>query len=198
MFTAILAVIVVVLMINLYMILSTVGNITTVDKLTDDSYDYVVVLGAGYRDLDTPSLMLEDRIVRGVQAHDATGTLILMSGDSRYPDQHDETTVMKRYAIKLGVKEEDILCDNYGLSTYETMWRAKNVYGAEKVIVITQRFHLNRSVYIAKALGLKVTGISADIQKYSVAKIWYNIREMAARVKDFGYCLMKPEATFTE
>ena len=95
---------------------------------------------------------------------------------------------MKLYAMEKGVPEEDILEDPEGYSTYETMERAKNVYGLEKIVAVTQTYHLYRAMYIAKDFGMEVKGASADLDTYS-GQLYRDCREILARIKDFGLCL---------
>ena len=75
------------------------------------------------------------------------------------------------------------------------MYRAKEVFGATKIIIVTQGYHLSRAIYCAESLGLEAYGVSSDLRNYGKA-IYNNVREFAARVKDFGYCIIKPEPTY--
>ena len=110
----------------------------------------------------------------------------MLSGDGS--GEWSEVKYMKLYAIENGVDEEDILEDPEGYSTYETMQRAKALYGLDKIIAVTQTYHLYRAMYIAEDLGLEAKGASADLDIYS-GQLYRDIREVLARVKDFGLCL---------
>lgn len=146
--------------------------------------DCILVFGALVRDDGTLSDMLRDRVTTGVRLYKAgAADKIIMSGDSEF-DGYDETGAMKRYAMESGVPEKDIICDPYGLSTYDSIWRAKNVYGMKNVLLVTQEYHLYRALYISDKLGLDAIGCSADLDTYS-GQLIRDIREIAARAKDF-------------
>lgn len=181
------------LLIDAAVVFSTAGRIRRVDELTDADIDTIIVFGAGYRADNSPSPMLADRVAAGVEVQQATGAVLLLSGDSQTAF-HDETAVMQTYALSQGADPDKITTDGLGLSTYETLWRARNLYGADQVVVVTQRYHLYRAMYIARALGMTVTGVSATRQGYGLAMLYYESREMAARVKDFFQCLWLPAA----
>ena len=111
-----------------------------------DNIDCIVVLGAGLKADGTPSHMLEDRIKVGVDVMKATGIkYILMSGD-KSGEYYDEPAAMKKYAESLGIEADRILIDEKGYSTYESMTRVKDEYGFDRVVVITQKYHLHRAL----------------------------------------------------
>lgn len=150
--------------------------------------DCIVILGAGLKSDGTPSHMLEDRIKVGVNVMNATGIkYILMSGD-RSGDYYDEPAAMKKYAESLGVDPERILIDGKGYSTYESISRLKDEYGFERVIVITQKYHLHRALYISRFFGIESVGVSSDLRGYR-RQTAREIREILARVKDFFMCM---------
>lgn len=178
---------------NIYVILNSKENIKDVEELKGESFDAVLVLGCGYQENDEPSPMMADRVSYGVAAFKESATEnLLMSGDGQEPNEHDEPMVMSKFAQRLGVDKEDIVEDPYGLSTYDSMWRAKYVYGLSKIVVVTQRYHLYRAVYIAKTLGLEVVGVDSTNRVYLV-QLFYDIREFIARTKDFIFCIVQPE-----
>lgn len=157
--------------------------------------DCIVVLGCQVRSDGSPSHMLEDRLKRGVALHDlGAAPKILMSGDHGTAE-YDEVDAMKRYAVNAGVLSSDVFMDHAGFSTYETIYRAKEIFGADKVIVVTQEYHLYRALYIAKQLGIKAYGVPADYRQYS-GQLSRDIREVLARVKDFGMGIFQPEPTY--
>lgn len=150
--------------------------------------DCIVILGAGLKSDGTPSHMLEDRIKVGVNVMNMTGIkYILMSGD-RSGDYYDEPAAMKKYAESLGVDPERILIDGKGYSTYESISRLKDEYGFERVIVITQKYHLHRALYISRFFGIESVGVSSDLRGYR-NQTAREIREILARVKDFFMCM---------
>ena len=119
---------------------------------------------------------------------------MLMSGDHGR-EGYDEVNTMKAYAIDAGVPTEDIFMDHAGFSTYETIYRAKEIFGAKKIVIVTQRYHLYRAMYIAKAMGMEVYGVAADYRQYS-GQFSRDIREVLARVKDFCMTIFWPEPTY--
>ena len=157
--------------------------------------DAVVVLGAKVRKDGSMSLMLKERVDLGIQAYkQGLADRIIMSGDHG-TGGYDEVSTMKTYAIDKGVPSEHIFKDHAGFSTYETMYRAKDVFRAKSIIVVTQKYHLYRAVYDAGALGLEVKGIACDKAVYKGDKA-RKFREAIARVKDFGYTAVKPKPKY--
>ena len=119
---------------------------------------------------------------------------LLMSGDHGRVS-YDEVNAMKQFAIDRGVPSEDVFMDHAGFSTYETMYRAKEVFAAKRVIIVTQKYHLYRAVYIAEQLGLEAYGVDSDLQSY-IKQPYYNAREILARDKDFVKVIFKPKPTY--
>jgi vancomycin permeability regulator SanA len=117
-----------------------------------------------------------------------------MSGDHGQAD-YDEVNIMKNYAISHGVPSEDIFMDHAGFSTYESIYRAREVFGVKKFIIVTQEYHLHRALYIAESLGVEAYGLSADLRDYS-GQLKYSIREVLARNKDFFTSLIKPKPKY--
>lgn len=181
--------------INIYVKGSVKSKIITIDeaaKLTD--VDCIIVLGASVRNGDTPSPMLADRLDRGIELYYAgCSPKIIMSGDhgSMY---YNEVTVMKNYAIARGVPSEDIFLDHAGFSTYESMYRAKEIFGAKKVLIVTQEYHLTRAIYNAEKLGLEAYGVAAAGNNYN-GQTARDVREYLAIGKDFFATIIKPEPT---
>ena len=139
--------------------------------------------------------MLSDRLTRGVELYDMNAApKLLMSGDHGRVS-YDEVNAMKQFAIDKGVPSEDVFMDHAGFSTYETMYRAKEVFAAKRVIIVTQKYHLYRAVYIAEQLGLEAYGVDSDLQSY-IKQPYYNAREILARDKDFVKVIFKPKPTY--
>lgn len=181
--------------INLWVTESVRNQILTQEKAACLNADCIVVLGCQVRSDGTPSHMLEDRLKRGVALYElGASSKILMSGDHGTKG-YDEVNTMKAYAIDAGIPTEDIFMDHAGFSTYETIYRAKEIFGAKKIIVVTQQYHLFRAMYIAKAAGLEVYGVAADYRSYS-GQFSRDVREVLARVKDFGMTIFWPEPTY--
>jgi vancomycin permeability regulator SanA len=102
---------------------------------------------------------------------------------------------MKSFAVALGVPSEDVFMDHAGFSTYESIYRAKEIFGADKVLIVTQEYHLHRALYVANALGIEAYGVSADLRTYA-GQTKRDVREVLARIKDMGYALLKPQPTY--
>ena len=161
--------------------------------LTD--VDCILVLGCGVRSDGSPSDMLHDRLRRSLELYEAgTAPKLLMTGDHGR-EGYDEVDTMKSFAVDAGVASDAVFMDHAGFSTYESMYRAKEIFQAKKIIIVTQGYHLYRAIYIAERLGLEAYGVSSDYRDYS-GQAYMNLREMLARVKDFGMCIVKPEPTY--
>ena len=160
-----------------------------------EEVDCIIVLGCQVKTDGSLSHMLRDRLIRGVELyHAGASPKLLMSGDHGRVN-YDEVNAMKAYAVENGVPSEDVFMDHAGFSTYETVYRAKEIFGADKVIIVTQEYHLYRALYIAEALGIEAYGVSADLNRYG-GQTMRDIREVLARCKDFAMCLFKPEPTY--
>lgn len=139
--------------------------------------------------------MLEDRLLEGIKLYqNGASDKIIMSGDHGRKE-YDEVSIMKNYAIEKGIPSENIFMDHAGFSTYESIYRAKDIFQAKKIVIVTQKYHLYRALYIANQLGLEAYGVGADPRQY-VGEIYIEIREILARDKDFIKCIFKPEPTY--
>jgi vancomycin permeability regulator SanA len=169
----------------------------SVEETTEMDFDCVLVLGAGVWG-DSPSHMLEERLNKGIEVYKIGCTdRILMSGDHGRKD-YDEVNVMKNFAIECGATSDEVFMDHAGFSTYESMYRARDIFQVKKVVIVTQRYHLYRAVYNARRLGLDAYGVCADGQyNYDIfVRSYNNSREALARCKDFVWCIFKPEPTY--
>lgn len=176
---------------NMIVVLKAKNNIS--DK-TIKKYDAILVLGAGIWD-NEPSPMLADRLDAAISAYNhGYANKIIMSGDHG-KDTYDEVNVMKKYAIEKGVPSEDIFMDHAGFSTYDSIYRAKYIFKANSLIIVTQKYHLYRSLYISDCLKIEAIGIPANPRKYMGA-FFREIREVLARDKDFFKCIIKPKSTY--
>ena len=155
-----------------------------------EGVDLILVLGAGLRSDGSPSDMLADRLRVGVSLFEFDcSDIILMSGDDS-GKEYNEVSAMKRFAQDLGVNAENILVDGRGFSTYESISRAVEEYGAERIVIVTQEYHLYRALYIARTLGIEAVGVPSDLRTYRGQ--WYrDLREHLARFKDFFLTLEK-------
>ena len=162
--------------------------------LKDFKADCIVVLGCGIKDSETPTPMLKDRLDVGIMLYKmGAAPKILLSADNS-TSVHDEIHVMLKYVLAAGIPSEDIFCDHAGVSTYDSMYRLKSIFETEKAIVVTQTYHLYRSLYIANKLGVEAIGVASDQETYSGQPV-RELREVLARNKDFFKVLAKKEST---
>ena len=160
-----------------------------------EDVDCILVLGCGVHDDGSPSDMLHDRLRRGVALYElGAAPKLLMSGDHGRQG-YDEVDAMKSFAVEAGIPAENIFMDHAGFSTYESMYRAKEIFQAKKIIIVSQEYHLYRAIYIAESLGMEAYGVSSDYRNYRNQSAM-DTREMLARVKDAFSCIFKPEPTY--
>ncbi|NLF44874.1 MAG: DUF218 domain-containing protein [Syntrophomonadaceae bacterium] len=159
--------------------------------------DAILILGAYVLPDGSLSLMLRDRVTTGYELYEnSKAPKIIVSGDHGRQD-YDEVNTMKDFIKSKGVAGEDIFMDHAGFSTYESLYRARDIFQVKKVIIVTQRYHLLRAVFIARELGLEAYGVAADKHDYGQVMAAYGVREMAARNKDFWLAkYIKPQPTF--
>lgn len=178
-----------------YVINETKAQIVNPLSLDGFNPDCVLVLGAGVWEGNIPSPILKDRLDKGIEISiRGIETTLLMSGDHGTTD-YNEPQVMKDYAIEAGLKSSDIFMDYAGFSTYESLYRAKVIFGVKKLIIVSQKSHLYRALYIAKALGLEALGIAAEDISYG-GDFLREIRETLARTKDMFKVMIKPMPSF--
>ncbi|CEO90396.1 SanA/YdcF family protein [Syntrophaceticus schinkii] len=184
-----------ILIINVCVKSSVKDKIMTVEEAASLDSDCILILGAGVWDGGRPSYMLEDRLLQGIELYEnGASDRLLMSGDHSRKE-YDEVNVMKRFAIDKGINSEHIFMDHAGFSTYESLYRARDVFQADRIIIVTQRYHLYRALYIAENLGLEAYGVASDPRQYFGQEI-RDLRETLARVKDFFTVIFKPEPTY--
>ena len=154
-------------------------NISELESTTDY---HILVLGASVSK-NGVSKMLEDRLTETIEVYEHTNNDILVSGDSS-KDNYDETTSMYNYLVENGIPAEKIEIDKYGLSTYDSIKRSKDIYKYDKIIIVTQKYHLYRALYIAKSLDIEAYGVDATNINYK-GQFLRNIREFLAIYKDY-------------
>ena len=186
----------VVLGINGYVLAQTKEQILSAEQAAElEEVDCILVLGCLVREDGSLSAMLHDRLQRGVELYNAGASpKLLMSGDHG-TEGYDEVNAMKGFALDAGISSGDVFMDHAGFSTYESLIRAKEIFGAKKIIIVTQRYHLYRALYIAEKLGLQAYGVPADYRDYA-GQIVRDIREILARNKDFFTALIQPAPTY--
>jgi SanA protein len=166
-----------------------------------------VVFGAGLQKDGTPSPVLKDRVTAAVQLYQAGKVKkLLMSGDNRFVD-YNEPASMRDFALSQGVPEEAIVLDFAGRRTYDTCYRARDIFGLDDVLVVTQKFHLPRAIFTCSGMGMKVNGVIADLRDYhDHAERFWHIREVPATLVALWQVwvskplpvLGKPEPIFAE
>ena len=190
----ILIIIIIMISINLYVISVTKTNIKNIDEIEKNDIDCIIILGAGVRG-DNPSPMLEDRLLTGIDLYNQNiSNKIIVSGDHG-KEHYDEVNVMKNYLIEKEIPSENIFMDHAGFSTYDSIYRSKEIFKAKKVIIVSQDYHLYRALYIAKTLDIDAYGVIANRRDY-MFQLKRDIREFAARIKDFIKCIFKPESKY--
>ena len=153
------------------------------EDFTEQSYDCILVLGAGLRADGSPSDMLSDRLDVAIGLYNmGVSEIILLSGDCSGLD-YDEVLAMENYCLERGIPETAIVKDGRGYSTYESMQNLKDTGRYERVVIVTQRYHLYRAIYIAEKMGISADGADAELRSYR-GQIMRDIREIAARTKD--------------
>jgi len=180
---------------NLVMVIGTRDRIYDLDSISSaepESFDCILVLGCGVYSDGTPTPFLSDRLETAVELYkDGISDKILLTGD-HINENYNETGAMRRYCLDNGVPEEAILIDDLGLSTYESMYRAKNLFNIDSAVIVTQKYHIARAVYNATSLGIRCRGVCAINSGYVVAAYNY-VRESIARSKDFILDLIKAD-----
>ena len=184
-----------ILTVNFYVVLSTKSRIISIDEAKDlTDVDCILVLGAGVYG-NKPRPMLEDRILTGIELYNnGVSRKIIMSGDHGQED-YDEVNVMKSYAIDEGINSSDIFMDHAGFSTYDSIYRLKEIFEVDKVVIVTQEYHLYRALYIAKELEIEAYGVSANLRDYP-GQFKREVREILARDKDLVKVIFKPSSTY--
>jgi vancomycin permeability regulator SanA len=146
-----------------------------------DPQPVAVVFGAGLWRDGSPTPVLRDRVKTAADLYFAGKVeVLLMSGDNRI-ETYNEPAAMRIYALSLGVPDEDIVLDFAGRRTYDTCFRAKEIFGVKNAILVTQEFHLSRAVYTCNILGIEASGVPADQRQYRRRSLTYwQIRELIA------------------
>ena len=201
------AAVILVIGINVYITKSTAKEITvsitsseqTVTSQELQSFravdpECIMVLGAAVRPDGTPCKMLRDRLDLGIALYkQGVAPKLLFSGDNGQV-VYNEVNAMRKYAVNAGVPEEDIFLDHAGFSTYESVYRAKAIFDVDSMVVVTQKYHLYRTLYGCRRMGVAALGAAAkDTNKGQEVR---EVREVLARDKDFVKWVFKPQPTF--
>lgn len=185
-----------ILSVNSYMKKVVVEKVLISEEAVElETVDCIIVLGCYVKENGLPSDMLRDRLSRGIELYElGAAPKIIMSGDHGRLE-YDEVNIMKQYAIDSGIPSSDIFMDHAGFSTYDTIYRAKEVFGVDKAIIVTQEYHLYRALYIADKLGIEAYGVGSDYYTYFGQQM-REFREILARNKDFVKTIYKPEPKY--
>lgn len=175
--------------------------VQTADDLIYDTenigsgYDCILILGAGVYEGGKPSLMLKDRLEKGVELYKAgVSENIIVSGDHG-SETYDEVNVMKDYLIAAEIPSENIFMDHAGFSTYESIYRAREIFCVQSMVIVTQEYHLYRALYIADDFNIDAVGAPAEDIRY-YGQTYRHAREILARAKDWVYTVLNPQPTY--
>ena len=177
--------------ISAYVVHATEDAILTQEDSPPQDLDCILVLGCGIHPDGSPTPMLASRLARGAELYQAGwADKILLSGDNS-GESYNELATMERVILELGVPQEALLMDHAGFSTYESIYRAKHEFGMQRVVIVTQAYHLYRALYLADALGLEAWGVAAA-PRNDAGQIGRSLREILARDKDFFTAILQP------
>ena len=155
---------------------------TAIDDLPRDEQPRIaIVFGAGLTRAGEPTPALYDRVATAADLYQrGVVSKLLLTGDNRFVN-YNEPEAMRRTAERLGVPDEDLVLDYAGRRTYDSCYRAREIFGVKRAILVTQAFHLDRALYLCAAFGLDSIGVAADRRHYTPAtQTWWSIREAAA------------------
>lgn len=157
--------------------------------------DCILVLGAGLKPDGTPNFMLKDRLDRAIELYQAgVAERMLMTGDHGQK-KYDEVNAMKRYVVDAGVPANQVFMDHAGFSTYESMYRAGEIFQVKSTVVVTQRYHMYRAIYSVRQRGIDAYGVPAQDVVYGGQWI-RDFRENFARTKDIAYNIFQLQPTY--
>ena len=148
-------------------------------------FDCILVLGCGVDAQGRPKPMLHDRMTVAVELYEkGWADKLLLTGDNSGPS-YNEVGAMETFALDRGVPAEALLLDNEGFNTDASIRRARDVFGMEHVVIVTQEYHLFRALFLAESYGLEASGVSATLRTYGPRQVIWSLREVLARDKDF-------------
>lgn len=190
------------LIVSLIIVILAISNVNSYKKYIYNiedipkGKDAIIVLGAGVKNDGTPSDILADRLETSIEVYNegAAGALILSGDHGR--EEYNEVGAMKDYVLKNNIDESIVFMDHAGFSTYDTMYRAKEIFKVKSAVIVTNEYHLPRALYIARKLGIEAYGVKSDKRGYQLMDS-YKKREALAKLKDFAYVnVLKPEPKF--
>lgn len=181
------------LFINIHMINSTKNSIIDINKIEAENIDAIIILGCKIEN-NEPSLMLSKRLNAGIDVYKRLHSKIIITGNGS--KEEDEVSVMRDYLLKNNIDSTDIYLDYEGFTTYDSIYRAKNFFNAKRVIIVTQKYHLYRALYLANALDLEAYGVVADDIPQKGIMLKNQIREIFSRDKNFFKAIIKPRSDY--
>ncbi len=194
-FIFVVVIIIVTVFINLYMVNSTEKQIISINDLDEiKDIDAIIVLGCRVNG-NSPSLMLLNRLNKGIEVYNKIHTKLILTGDHGQKD-YDEVNVMRDYILDSNIDSKDIFLDHAGFNTYDSIYRAKYIFGAKKVVIVTQKYHMYRALYLANQLDIKAVGIVADDIPQKGIMLKNRIREVLSRDKNFFKGIIKPKSKY--
>ena len=148
-----------------------------------DAPRIAIVFGAGLERSGGPTPILYDRVATAVDLYKAGKvSKLLLTGDNRFVN-YNEPEAMRQTALQLGVPDSDLVLDYAGRRTYDSCYRAREIFGVSRAILVTQAFHLDRAMYLCVSFGIDSIGVMADRRDYAASsETWWSIREAAATV----------------
>lgn len=165
---------------RLYAVLATQSRIYTVETVPENRV--AIIFGALVHPSGRPSHMLADRVATGAELyHTGKVDFLLLSGDNGTVE-YNEPEAMRDLALDLGVPDEALVLDYAGFRTYDTCYRARDVFQVESAILVTQQFHLPRALLTCDGLGLHVVGVAADEQRPQGYKLSSMVRSQIREI----------------
>lgn len=190
------------LIVSLIIVILAISNVNSYKKYIyniDDipkGKDAIIVLGAGVKNDGTPSDILADRLETSIEVYNEGGASALILSGDHGREEYNEVGAMKDYVLNNNIDESRVFMDHAGFSTYDTMYRAKEIFKVKSAVIVTNEYHLPRALYIARKLGIEAYGVKSDKRGYQLMDS-YKKREVLAKLKDFAYVnILKPEPKF--
>lgn len=176
------------------------GRIYTVDEVP--ARRVAVIFGARIYSDGRLSAMLADRVATGAELyHAGKVNVLLMTGDNRFVD-YNEPEAMRQHALALGVPDEAIVLDYAGRRSYDSCYRARDIFQVDEIIVVSQAFHLDRVLMLCNGLGIEAVGVAADYQRplgYSRVSLTYSrLREIPATLAAILDLIRRPTPVLGE
>lgn len=172
-------------LVNLFILATTTGNMATPDELAGADADCIVVLGAGIEPDGTPSPILAERLDTAIALYEngASDEIIVSGGEDA---AQSEVSAMRNYLLDADIPSMAITTDTHGIDTFASVKNLRTIYDVQTPILVSQRFHLYRAVFIAEQMDLDAIGCPASEE--NIHDNGLLLREFAARLKDFAQC----------